>query len=141
MVPVPKCPAPKRQRRIGGAESAAPKRTRPVAVGSVYIYKFICWVNRILCRYKCYQKIIEELGNFVDRGTYLGYIGSCPFLDYLINILQKSYQLTLIIFISWFVELIIVITWFYLHFNESVVFLRSFVNFVSSRKRQCRLSW
>ena len=27
--PAPKCPAPKRRRRIGGAETAAPKRTRP----------------------------------------------------------------------------------------------------------------
>ena len=41
--PAPKCPAPKRRRRIGDAESAAPKRTRPQNI----IYKIITRKKKI----------------------------------------------------------------------------------------------
>ena len=67
MVPVPNCPAPKRpvpkrQRRISGAESAAPKRNRPLisrdALGLILIGStaFEKWFDKNSARSQCKRR-------------------------------------------------------------------------------------
>ena len=48
MVPEPKCPAPKRRRWIGGTESVAPKRTRPVNLGKYLIFSHKFTIKRVI---------------------------------------------------------------------------------------------